>query len=119
MSDTEVAVALKMMPSVRRDKKKQSQKQNHDEKERGEDQQQCSSTALAREMFCLPLHSVCAERRAEKPRDGAGLGPNLGGFGSQNRIKSTKFDCDFEGVLLIINGLSILFGNFEEKITHF
>jgi hypothetical protein len=62
-------MASKMMPRVRRDKKKQSQKQNHDEKGCGEDQQQCSSAARAREMFRFPLHSECAESRAEKRRD--------------------------------------------------
>jgi len=58
-----------MMPCVRRDKQKQAQKQNHDEEDRGKNQQQCSSAALVREMFCLPLHLVCAESRAEKRRE--------------------------------------------------
>jgi len=57
------------MPSVRRDKQKQAQKQNRDEDDCGEDQQQCSSAALAREMFCLPLHLVRAESQPEKRRD--------------------------------------------------
>jgi hypothetical protein len=107
-----------MMPFVRRDKQKQAQKQNHDEEDRGEDQQQCPSAARASEMFCFSLHSVCTERRSEETRDRAGPGSNLGRFGSKSRIKSTKFDDDFEGVLLIINRLMAIFCQFEPKITH-
>jgi hypothetical protein len=58
-----------MMPRVRRDKQKQAQKQNYHKEDRGEDQQQCSSATLAREMFSLPLHLVRAESRAEERRD--------------------------------------------------
>jgi len=62
-------MASEMMACVGRDKQKQAQKQNHDEEDRGEDQQQSCSAALVCEMFCLPLHLVCAESRAEKRRE--------------------------------------------------
>jgi len=62
-------MASKMMPRVRRDKQKQAQKQNHDEEDCGKNQQQCSSAALVREMFCLPFHLERAESWSEKRRE--------------------------------------------------